>query len=154
MEYGIKGIDMQVGDRGRSFGLRFVILRLLSKKEMTGAMIIDSISKMSLGYWKPSPGSIYPMLNLVSKAGYLKVRVQDGKKFYSLTPRARDFYESICPPPFMASLKPDREDSIEESIESIASGISYLADNRELLKKDRKSTSRLRGIAARLRSIL
>jgi len=147
-------LDMSTGDRGRSFGLRFVILKLLSKKEMTGAMIIDSVSKMSLGYWKPSPGSIYPLLNMVSKAGYLKVRVQNGKKFYSLTPKAREFYSNVCPPPFMTSFKSEREDSIEESIDSITASVNYLLDNAELLRKDKRSLKALRNVTKQLNELV
>ena len=146
--------DFSTGDRGRSFGLRFVILKLLAKKEMTGAMIIDSVSKMSLGYWKPSPGSIYPLLGMVSKAGYLKVRMQNGKKFYSLTPKAREFYERVCPPPFMTELKSGREDSIQESIDSITASVNYLLDNIELLKKDKKSKRPLKAIAKQLSEVV
>lgn len=42
--------------------LSFYVLSLLAEKEMYGKQIIDQITSMTRGEWKPSPGSIYPML--------------------------------------------------------------------------------------------
>lgn len=142
------------GEHGRSFGLRYYIVSLLSKKEMTGAMIIDEISRITLGYLKPSPGSIYPMLSILAKSGYLKSRTQKGRKFYILTSRARERFSEMSVPPIAFLNRSSRNDSIEESIDSIQYSIDYLADNLESLKKDRKSHRELRNIAKQLQHML
>lgn len=43
-------------------GLRFYVLYLLSVRPMNGSEVIDEIESRSLGAWRPSPGSIYPIL--------------------------------------------------------------------------------------------
>lgn len=146
---------MLQGERGRSFGLRYWIMTMLSRKEMTGAMIIDEISKMSLGYWKPSPGSIYPLLAFAEETGFLKVRVQKGKKFYSMTKKGREKLDSLFVPQFsMFSHTAGREDSIGESVEAIEYSARYIIDNADMLNKDAGSRKRLRQIVKELNGVL
>jgi DNA-binding PadR family transcriptional regulator len=42
--------------------LRFYILRLLTEKPMKGYEVITEVEDRTDGFWKPGPGSIYPML--------------------------------------------------------------------------------------------
>jgi DNA-binding PadR family transcriptional regulator len=44
--------------------------------------IMDEIENMTQGWWRPSPGSVYPMLDEMVKDGLVKKR-EDGK--YELT---------------------------------------------------------------------
>ncbi len=142
------------GEHGRSFGLRYYIVSLLAKKEMTGAMIIDEISRITLGYLKPSPGSIYPMLSILANSGYLKSRTQKGRKFYTLTSKARDRFSEMSVPPMAFLNRSSRNDSIEESIASIQYSIDYLLDNIDSLRKDRKSYQELLKITKQMQRML
>ncbi len=40
---------------------------------MTGAQIIDEIERLSMGFWRPSPGSVYPALEELEADGLIKV---------------------------------------------------------------------------------
>jgi DNA-binding PadR family transcriptional regulator len=67
-------------------GLRTAVLHLLSSGPKTGAEIMDEMEKLSRGWWRPSPGSVYPLLEEMASEGILK-RGTDGR--YTLTESAR-----------------------------------------------------------------
>ncbi len=48
---------------------------------------MDEIENMSQGWWRPSPGSIYPMLEEMVQDGLVKKR-EDGR--YELTSKAKE----------------------------------------------------------------
>lgn len=63
-------------------GLRPLIYHLLSQGPKTGAELMDEVEHLSRGFWRPSPGSIYPLLDEMARDGVVK-RGDDGR--YSLT---------------------------------------------------------------------
>lgn len=56
---------------------------------MHGYQIIQQIEERSGGAWKPSPGSVYPTLQLLTDEGMVEVEEADGRKTYSLTEAGR-----------------------------------------------------------------
>ena len=90
---------MSIYGKGKTVGvprglLRFLVLKMLSEKPMSGAEIVERI-EMQTGSWKPSPGSIYPLLAWLSDKGFTKElpRSQDGFKRYSFTELGNKFLE-------------------------------------------------------------
>ncbi|MFP3259973.1 MAG: PadR family transcriptional regulator [Sulfolobus sp.] len=75
--------------------LKFMILSLLQEKPMYVYEIIKSINAKTNGLYKPSTGSIYPILRGLIKQGYVKVEEKGGKKIYSLTEEGRKKFEEI-----------------------------------------------------------
>jgi len=73
----------------RRGGLKMVVLSLLYRKPMSGIDIINSIETMSMGFWRPSPGSIYPVLKTLTKENMIKMSKGNGKKIYELTEKGR-----------------------------------------------------------------
>jgi len=75
--------------------LRYQVLKLLSEKPMSGSEIMSEIEKQTNGHWKPSPGSIYPLLAWLQDKGYIKeVPEQEaGTKRYTLTEQGKNFLE-------------------------------------------------------------
>jgi DNA-binding PadR family transcriptional regulator len=67
-------------------GLRTAVLHLLSSGPKSGAEVMDEMEKLSRGWWRPSPGSVYPLLEEMASEGILK-RGSDGR--YALTESAR-----------------------------------------------------------------
>lgn len=65
--------------------LKFVILRLISKCPMHGYEVMKALEKESKGYYRPSPGSVYPTLQMLEDEGYVTVEEQEGKKIYTIT---------------------------------------------------------------------
>lgn len=73
--------------------LRYRLLKMLSEKSMSGSEIMSEIEKQTNGYWKPSPGSIYPLLSWLQDQGYIKESVQQdpGIRRYALTDPGKVF---------------------------------------------------------------
>jgi DNA-binding PadR family transcriptional regulator len=67
--------------------IRYHVLESLSEKPMSGSEIMDEIEKRTNGRWRPSPGSIYPLLAWLQDNGYVKELPTDqsGLKRYQLT---------------------------------------------------------------------
>lgn len=64
--------------------LSFIVLRLISKKNMSGEDIREEIKKRR--GTKPSPGTIYPVLKALSSSGLIEEVKDSGKeKRYALT---------------------------------------------------------------------
>ena len=83
---------------GRTVGLprgllRFLVLNMLREKPLSGTEIVEQIEKQTEGKWKPSPGSIYPLLAWLSDKGYTKElpKDQDGLKRYCFTELGTEF---------------------------------------------------------------
>ena len=73
--------------------LRYELLRLLDKKPMSGSEIMTEIEKSTNGYWKPSPGSVYPLLAWLQDKGHIKdaPEQEPGIKRYMLTEEGKRF---------------------------------------------------------------
>lgn len=73
--------------------LRFLVLKMLSEKPMSGAEIAEQIKKQTGGRWKPSPGSIYPLLAWMLHKGFTKESPKgtEGLKRYSFTTKGSKF---------------------------------------------------------------
>jgi DNA-binding PadR family transcriptional regulator len=75
--------------------LRYKLLKMLSVKPMSGSEIMSEIEKQTNGYWKPSPGSIYPLLSWLQDQGHIKEAAQQepGIRRYELTEQGKRFSE-------------------------------------------------------------
>lgn len=71
---------------GKRGWLRPWVLSLLAKSPKNGAEIMDEIERMSWGGWRPSPGSVYPLLDEITREG-LVTRREDGR--YEITEKGR-----------------------------------------------------------------
>ncbi|HWL77987.1 PadR family transcriptional regulator [Microbacterium sp.] len=69
--------------------VRAAVLALLAEGPMHGYQIIREIEERSDGAWKPSPGSVYPTLQLLADEGLIVATESGGKKTYSLTDAGR-----------------------------------------------------------------
>jgi DNA-binding PadR family transcriptional regulator len=85
------------GRRGRSFqrgDLKYIILDLLKDKPRHGYDIIRDLEEQSYGFYKPSPGVIYPTLQMLEEMGYARSTEQEGKRVYSITEEGLKFLEN------------------------------------------------------------
>jgi DNA-binding PadR family transcriptional regulator len=77
--------DRKVGTRMGRGDVRAAVLALLAEKPMHGYQIISEVEERSGGTWKPSPGSVYPTLQLLVDEGFIAAEESGGRKTYSLT---------------------------------------------------------------------
>ena len=74
--------------------LRFLVLKMLSERPMAGYEIVEQIEAQTNGRWKPSPGSVYPLLARMLKKGFTTLSGSEaGLKRYSFTLAGRRFFE-------------------------------------------------------------
>ena len=77
--------ERKVGMRMGRGDVRAAVLALLAEKPMHGYQIIHEIEERSGGAWRPSPGSVYPTLQLLADEGLIDAEEAGGRKTYSLT---------------------------------------------------------------------
>ena len=83
-----RNMKWKIFERG---DLKFVILRLISKQPMHGYEVMKALEEESKGYYRPSPGSVYPTLQMLDDEGYLTVEEQGGKKIYTITDEGLEY---------------------------------------------------------------
>ncbi len=89
------------GRRGRRGDVRAAILLLLAERPMHGYEMIQEIAERSQDLWRPSPGSVYPTLQLLLDEGLLVGSETEGsKKLFELTDDGRTAAEKIRTPPW------------------------------------------------------
>jgi DNA-binding PadR family transcriptional regulator len=80
--------------RERVFGkgdLKYLILDLLKDQPRHGYDIIRALEERMRGRYRPSPGSVYPTLQMLEDLGYVTANQQEGKKVYSITDEGRRY---------------------------------------------------------------
>ncbi|NTW29291.1 MAG: PadR family transcriptional regulator [Coriobacteriia bacterium] len=75
--------------RARRGDVQTAILGLIAEKPMHGYQILQELAERSGGVWKPSPGSVYPTLQLLEDQGLLTSEQAGGKRVFSLTDEGR-----------------------------------------------------------------
>jgi DNA-binding PadR family transcriptional regulator len=71
--------------------LKYIILDLINEKPRYGYEIIQVLKEISHGFYAPSPGTIYPTLQLLVDMDQLSYKQHDSKKVYSITDEGRKF---------------------------------------------------------------
>jgi DNA-binding PadR family transcriptional regulator len=89
--------EQKVGNRMGRGDVRTAVLALLAEKPMHGYQLIQEIQERSGGAWKPSPGSVYPTLQLLNDEGLITAEESNGRKTYSLTPEGRAAADAAGP---------------------------------------------------------
>jgi DNA-binding PadR family transcriptional regulator len=77
--------------RGRRGNTRAAVLALLIERPMHGYEMISELEQRTGGAWRPSPGSIYPTLQMLEEEGLVTVAEpgEGGKRRYTLTEQGR-----------------------------------------------------------------
>ncbi|MGH2495956.1 MAG: PadR family transcriptional regulator [Ktedonobacteraceae bacterium] len=96
---------------GRFFGrgdMKYALLWLLQERPMHGYEMIKALEQRSGGFYSPSPGSIYPTLQMLEEGGYATGNEVEGKKVYTITDTGRALLtdsprneEGLAGPPWM-----------------------------------------------------
>lgn len=87
---------------GRGFGcepprmrrgdIKYLLLEILKEGPRHGYDIITGLEGKFRGY-RPSPGSVYPTLQMLEEGGYVTSQEIDGKKVYTVTDAGLKFLE-------------------------------------------------------------
>jgi DNA-binding PadR family transcriptional regulator len=77
------------GRRGRRGDVRAALLALLAEQPMHGYEMIQELDQRTGGIWRPSPGSVYPTLQLLEDEGLIVSEQTEGRKRFTLTDEGR-----------------------------------------------------------------
>jgi DNA-binding PadR family transcriptional regulator len=101
--------------RGRVFDrgdLKYAVLRLLAGKPMHGYEVMQALEEESGGWYTASPGSVYPVLQMLQDQGHVKAREEEGgKRIYEITDAGRAFLAANS----------DRVDDVMDRVSDFAS---------------------------------
>jgi len=84
------------GHRARRGDIRPVLLVGLLDGPAHGYELIRRLEERSGGSWRPSPGSVYPTLQLLEEEGLLSAEEREGKRTYTLTDTGRQAAEEAA----------------------------------------------------------
>jgi DNA-binding PadR family transcriptional regulator len=80
--------------------VRAAILTLLVERPMHGYEMIQEIKERSGELWRPSPGSVYPTLQLLADEGLIVDEGSGARRLYALTEEGRAAAAKIETPPW------------------------------------------------------
>ncbi len=82
------------GGRARRGDVRLALLRLLAEEPRNGYQLMQAIEERSGGFWRPSPGSVYPTLSQLEDEGLIRSVEADGARRFELTDAGRKHLDS------------------------------------------------------------
>lgn len=77
------------GRRARRGDVRAAVLVALIDGPAHGYEIMRRLGERSGGMWRPSPGSVYPILQMLEDEGLVRVAEAEGRRAYELTDEGR-----------------------------------------------------------------
>src|ERR1700716_1121285 len=157
---GFGGFGQAPGERFFGRGdLKYIILELLKDQPRHGYDIIRALEDRMRGYYRPSPGSVYPTLQMLEDLGYVTSSQEEGKKVYSITDEGRrylveqqstiDDIRSRISAGWDAASRPEMADLMHE-LQQLARAL-FRQGTRGALK-DPERLRRLREIVSRARN--
>jgi DNA-binding PadR family transcriptional regulator len=90
---GFERFVREPGPRAERGVVRYLVLDAIEKQARHGYEIMTAITEKSGGAYKPSPGVIYPTLQMLEESGFTKGSDQDGRKSYAITAAGKDDLE-------------------------------------------------------------
>jgi len=95
------------------------IVSMLASSPKNGVELMDEIERMTQGWWRPSPGSVYPVLEQLAGDGMISKR-DDGR--YELTQKGRDEMDWTFGPGFR------RPRTADDMMSELSGFVSYLEE--------------------------
>jgi DNA-binding PadR family transcriptional regulator len=76
------------------------VLALLAERPMHGYEMITELESRTGGIWRPSPGSVYPTLQLLEDEGLITSEESGGRRRFTLTDAGRTEAQNAGPAPW------------------------------------------------------
>jgi DNA-binding PadR family transcriptional regulator len=125
------------GRRMRRGAIRTAILLSLREEPAHGYEVMRRLEEMSGGLWRPSPGSVYPHLQMLEDEGLVRSSEVDGSRTYVLTEVGRAEAEKNDQPWQAAGEADDKIRTLREAIGQLATAAKQLAGAGEGAQLDR-----------------
>jgi DNA-binding PadR family transcriptional regulator len=78
--------------------IRTAILMSLREEPAHGYEVMRRLEEMSGGLWRPSPGSVYPHLQMLEDEGLVRSEEVNGSRTYTLTDTGQEEAQKASPP--------------------------------------------------------
>ena len=121
--FGPRVFAMGMGPRHRrrrqwfeSGDMKYVILKLLREKPRHGYQVMKELEDQMHGCYSPSPGTVYPTLQMLEDEGLVRSRDEAGKKVYEVTEAGIAFLDEH------KDVVSDIFDRVAESVEEALGG--------------------------------
>ena len=122
-----------------------MIAYLLSSSPKNGVELMDGVESITRGWWRPTPGSIYPLLKEMTDQGVVK-KLDDGR--YELTQKGRTQMQI----PFRR--RPRGARTVDEMVGQIQGYVSYMEGTKGDDRPDlARHAADLRNLARRLNEL-
>jgi DNA-binding PadR family transcriptional regulator len=112
--------------RAKRGDVRAAILALLAEKPLNGYQIMQELEQRSRGSWRPSPGAVYPALQLLEDEGLVQVESSSGGRIYSLTEKGRVHVREHAPE-FEAPWGNTNQPSCDDSVLGLFAELKHIA---------------------------
>ncbi len=117
--------------RAKRGDVRAAILLALADEPMHGYQIMQQLEQRSGGAWRPSPGSVYPTLQLLEDQGLIKGEEAEGKRVFSLTEagaaEAATVKERLGDSPFGEGGPQDPRFALRQAIMQLGAAVKQVA---------------------------
>jgi DNA-binding PadR family transcriptional regulator len=120
------------GGRSRRGNVRAAVLALLAEEPRHGYAIMTELGERSGGLWRPSPGSVYPVLQQLQDEGLVLVEEADGRRIFTLSEAGRSYVaehpEEMAEPWRVAESGPmQRAQSLMFSVQALGAAADQVA---------------------------
>ena len=105
--------------RGRKRGLPHMVMYLLSSSPKNGVELMDGVQSITRGWWRPTPGSIYPLMKEMLSQGLVR-KLDDGR--FELTDKGRSEAGGYFGPAAEGPM------TMGDAVEQARSALSYVQD--------------------------
>ena len=121
------------GGRMRRGEIRSALLAVLTEAPGHGYEIMQRLEDKSGGVWRPSPGSVYPTLQMLEDEGLVRSSEADGKRVYELTEAGRTESErrteAVGGPPWALGDRPNSSvGRLREAVMQVHAAARQVAD--------------------------
>jgi len=125
------------GRRMRRGAIRTAILLALREEPAHGYEVMRRLEEMSGGLWRPSPGSVYPHLQMLEDEGLVRSSDVDRSRTYALTDEGRAEAEKNEEPLRSAGETDDKVRTLREALGQLASAAKQMAGAGQASQIDR-----------------
>ncbi len=125
------------GRRMRRGDVRTAMLVALRDEPANGYEVIRRLEEMSGGLWRPSPGSVYPHLQMLEDEGIVRSSEVSGSRTYTLTDSGRAEAEAATLSFGSGDELDDRVRTLREAVGQLMSAAKQLAGAGEGSQLDR-----------------
>lgn len=140
-------ISLPFGYNRKKRGLREIVILILYRIPMTGSELIDAVEKLTHGEWRPTSGSMYPLLLTMREEGILNRREIDDR--YELSDSAKNELGVAIDPSHQGP------QTVEDAITEMHSFVSNMEDLKSTKKENLEPhVDRLRSLAKRLQNLV